>query len=338
MLGGARSQSAIAEWVATHGAAWRQRLGFTHARGPSQATVHRVFARLDVAALEQALSAWAQAVVAALPPAPSSPPDAIAVDGKTLRASAQAGAVDAHLLSALHQRLGIVLAQVGVADKTNEIRACEALFATLVLDGLVVTTDALLTQQHLAHAILAAGGDYLMEVKDNQPTLAADLTILFADADAPVVEATSVDLHGGRIEQRRLRASTELVGYSAWPGLAQALCLERQVVDKRTGIMTQETRYGVTSLVPERVTAQQLLVLWRQHWHTENKLHYVRDVTFGEDAQRVRCGHAPQVMAAVRNAVIGLLRVTGSRNIAAACRAYAAQPAAALAAVGAYRQ
>jgi hypothetical protein len=108
----------------------------------------------------------------------------------------------------------------------------------------------------------------------------------------------------------------------------------RRVVTKRTGEVRWETVYGVTSLRPTQITAAQLLRVLRQHWHIENCSHWVRDVTFGEDASQVRSGSIPQVMAAVRNTVIGLLRQTGTANLVAARRYYAANPAAALALLG----
>ena len=181
-------------------------------------------------------------------------------------------------------------------------------------------------------------------MKENQPTLHEEIATLFADPDAAVIVAEETTVHRQRIEQRRLRASTELVGYSDWPGLAQTLCLERRVTDRRTGATRGEIAYAVTSLAGQRATPAQLLTLWREHWHIENKLHWVRGhplgrVTFGEDRSTVRAGVGPQVLAALRNLAIGLLRLTGETNIAAACRRYAAQPAVALTAVGlAWRQ
>ena len=112
------------------------------------------------------------------------------------------------------------------------------------------------------------------------------------------------------------------------------LKLRRVVTDKRTGKTRRDVGYGITSLGPERATPAQLLRLWREHWHVENRLHWVRDVTFDEDRSQVRAGHAPQVMAALRNVAISVLRLCGVENIAAACRQYAARPALALAAVG----
>ncbi len=334
MVCGARSEAAIAEWAVNYGAAWRRRLGLTHASGPSQATIHRVFKGLDHVALEQCVGAWAQAVLVATPGSDPGLLEALAVDGKTLRGSVKAGARDGHLLSALSHRLGLVLAQVAVPDKTNEIGAVETLVAALALDGLLVTTDALLTQRRLAHTILEQRGDYLMVVKENQPATFSAIELLFADPQTSSSTASSLDLHASRIERRWLRASTELAGYLDWPGLAQVLCLEREVTHKRSGVVRRERVYAVTSLPPHRASPGQLLTAWREHWHIENKLHYVRDVTFDEDRSQVRTGQIPQVMATLRNTAIGLLRIAKQPNIAAGCRRYAAQPALALAAVG----
>jgi hypothetical protein len=136
------------------------------------------------------------------------------------------------------------------------------------------------------------------------------------------------------VEWRELTATTALHGYLDWPGAHQVFRLNRRVVTKRTGEVRAETVYGVTSLGPTQGTAAQLLRLVRQHWHIENRAHWVRDVTFREDASLVRSGSVPQVMAALRNTVIGLLRQTGARNLAAARRYYAANPGAALALLG----
>jgi hypothetical protein len=131
-----------------------------------------------------------------------------------------------------------------------------------------------------------------------------------------------------------LTVTTALQGYLDWPGAQQVFRVARRVIRKRTGEVRDEIVYGVTSLAPTAVTAAQLLGLLRAHWHIENRAHWVRDVTFGEDASQVRCGSIPEVMAALRNTVIGLLRSGGARNLAAARRYYAANPAAALALVG----
>jgi predicted transposase YbfD/YdcC len=336
-LCGAQGQSAIADWGRFCGPAWLRRLGFTRAQGPSQPTLSRRFQRIPYRTVEAVLGRWAEQVLRCYPAAAGAL-EAIALDGKALRGSQRRGAADAHLLSAFSHRLGVTLGQAGVPDKTNEIGAAGEFLLALALEGRIVTADALLTQRELARTILASGGDYLLAVKENQPTLHADIAATFApaaDATGLVGAACTVTQHGGRIECRRLVASTALVGYSDWPGLRQVLCLERRVLDKRTGgLLHAETAYAVTSCAPQRATPAQLLAVWRGHWSVENQLHYIRDVAFAEDRSSARAGHAPQVMAAFRNAAIGLIRALGTTRITEATRHFRAQPRAALRALG----
>jgi predicted transposase YbfD/YdcC len=335
MLCGYRSYSAIAEWGRNDGTGIAHALGFTH-QTPCAATLHTVFRHVERNTLEAQLGAWAEGVVATTPPAPSAGEAAVALDGKTLRGSRKQGAPGVHLLSALSHHLGLTLAQQAVDDKTNEITQVETVLRQLVLQDRVVTMDALLTQRHVAQTIVDGGGDYVMIVKDNQPQLRADIELVFTlpPAGDRQESARTVDIGHGRIEQRNLTTSEALMDYSDWPGLAQVFELGRHVIIKKTGEERVEVVYGVTSLRSEQVTPGRLLDLVRGHWHIENKSHWVRDVTFDEDRSQVRCGNIPQVMAALRNTVIGLLRWAGHTNIAAACRRLAAQPAQALALIG----
>jgi predicted transposase YbfD/YdcC len=335
MLCGYRSYSAIAEWGRNYGVRIAQALGFTHAP-PCAATLHTIFRHVNRDEFEAHLGAWADSVVGSLPRAPEMPEVAIALDGKTLRGSKKQGAPGTHLLSALAHRVGVTLAQCAVDDKTNEITAVESLLCQLVLEGRIVTMDALLTQRHVAQTIMDKGGDYVMIVKDNQPQLRADIELVFALPPAGDRQETArtVDLGHGRIEQRNITTSEALGGYSDWPGLAQVFELGRYVITQKTTQERVEVVYGVTSLRPERGTPERLLALVRGHWQIENKSHWVRDVTFDEDRSQVRCGNLPQVMAALRNTTIGLLRWAGYSNMAAACRRFAAQPDLALTLIG----
>ncbi len=335
MLCGARSYSAMAEWGRNYGVRIAQALGFTHAT-PCAATLHTIFRQVPREEFEARLGAWADRVLGSLPAGPAPAEVAIALDGKTLRGSKKQGAPGTHLLSALAHHVGVTLAQHAVDDKTNEITAVESLLCQLVLEGRIVTMDALLTQRHVAQAIVDKGGDYVMIVKENQPQLRADIELVFTLP--PVGDrqetARTVDIGHGRIEQRNLTTSEALVGYSDWPGLTQVFELGRHVICQKTSAERVEVVYGVTSLRPERATPERLLELVRGHWQIENQSHWVRDVTFDEDHSQVRCGSIPQVMAALRNTTIGLLRGAGYTNVAAACRQLAAQPTRALALIG----
>ncbi len=218
-------------------------------------------------------------------------------------------------------------------EREGELAVAPAVLASVPLRGRLVTGDALYCQRDLCRQIRRRRGHYLVVVKANQPRLLWALRTLFAEPPPGESFATAVqwDQHGDRVETRRLWASTALGGYLDWPGARQVLRVER--VCGRRGEQTREVRYAVTSLGPD-VGAEALLGHLRGHWAIENRLHWVRDVTMGEDACRVRSGSAPQVLAALRNTTIALVRGAGWTNVAEALRYYAWRPGAALALLG----
>lgn len=221
----------------------------------------------------------------------------------------------------------------GDDEREGELTVAPALLAALPLRGRLVTGDALYCQRTLCRQIRRQQGDYLVVVKANQPTLYWAISTLFAEPPPGETFATAVswDQHGDRVETRRLWASTALAGYLTWPGAQQVALVERTRV--RQGNRTREVRCFITSLGPE-VGAAALMDHVRGHWAIENRLHWVRDVTMGEDASQIRRGAAPQVLAALRNTVIALVRDAGWTNVAAALRHYAWQPGTALALLG----
>jgi predicted transposase YbfD/YdcC len=335
LLCGYQSLLAISEWSHDYGLTYLPRLGFTRHRPLGQATWYRVLSKIDWQALEERLADWVDRVLAVLDS--GNVWEGVALDGKTLRGSKKHGAADTHLLSALSHRLAITLTQVAVSDKSNEISAVGDLLVGLVMNGRVFTADALLTQHHVAQLILDGESDYVLIVKKNQPTLHEDIAYLFSGLldMALVTDMCDVLNEGhGRVERRRLTTSMALSDYVDWPGIQQVLCLERMVTCKKTSQVSLEVVYGITSLGSSEATARQLLAFTRQHWHIENKSHWVRDVTFDEDRCQVRTGNLPHVMATLRNTVINLLRATGAANIAKALRHYAARPDDALALIG----
>jgi predicted transposase YbfD/YdcC len=337
MLCGARGCRAIAEWGRNYEPELMRQLGFTHVKTPCPSTLHTVFRHLDWQALEEKLRRWSEALLAALPleggleGAGAARPErpAVAIDGKTLRGSRKQGAPESHLLSALSHRLGLTLTHEPVGDKTNEIKAVQTVLKRLLLEGSVVTVDALLTQREVATTIREGGGHYVMIVKGNQPQLQTDIAELFAEPPWPSERRTTASTHEvghGRIERRQLTTSDALVGYSDWPGLAQVFELQRTVTCKKSGATRAETVYGVTSLSLQEAGAAELLRFSRGHWRIENQSHWVRDVTFDEDRSQVRSGNLPKVLAALRTSIIGLLRARGHASIAAATRRLAARP------------
>jgi len=335
LVSGQQGLRAIAQWVGEHAEELGPLVGLSPGRVPSAATLRRAVRAVDVAALEERLARF----VAELPiPAPDLPAVSptppvpsrwvgYAIDGKAVRGANRHGA-HVHLVSLVRHADGRVLGQVAVADKSNEIAAAPRLLARRPLAGTVTTMDALLTQRELAAQIRAQGGHYLMVVKANQPELLAAIDCLFTTPPppAPTDDAawvTTCDKGHGRLEIRTLERSAALNDYLAWPDVGQVLRRTCQRVELTTGVIAEETTYGVTSL-PSTASAAEIEGVWRGHWTIENKVHHVRDGTFGEDASQIRAGRAPQALAALRNGLLSLLRVLGWTNIADAVRHYAA--------------
>jgi len=321
-LCGCSSLTAISRWGRHHSAEVMQRLGFTHLPGPSVATLHRVFSQLDAVALEQALTAWWQVWLPGR--------GALALDGKTVRGSGGADHPALQVLAAFAGQVQVVLAQQAISHG-DEIGAALALLEGVDLQGWIVTGDAKLTQKAIVARVLDQGGAYVLTAKANQPTLCEDIATLFAEPQIVAETITTtrrVDLHGSRIEVRRLQASSALTAaYTGWPGLQQVFRLERVRIDKRSGRRTTTVVFGITSLSPAAADAKRLAGLSRDHWRIENRLHWVRDVAFGEDASRIRTGQAPQIMTILRNVAIGLLGLLAYDSPTEGLRHFAWNPA-----------
>ena len=244
-----------------------------------------------------------------------------------MRGAGAAGQHAPHLLSFRTHQSQETLLQVEGSEKTNEIPIAQALLPCLPLLGRVCTADALHTQIGFHCAVHALGGFSVLTVKMNQPLLFEALATYFADRHAISVSAKTRDDHRGRTEIRSIKVSTEMNTYlSTWSHLAQVAELTRTVTVRRTGKMSQEIVYLITDLTPAQAAPERLLELVRGHWSIENASHYVRDVTFHEDRSALRSGHAPQIMAALRNLAITLIHRQGSSQIAATRRHFASHP------------
>lgn len=318
VLAGARSYVAIAEWAADADTATRAELGISAAM-PCESTIRRVLQRLDADALDDAVGAWAQART-------RPPPGAqrlIAIDGKTLRGSATAGEPGRHLLAALDHRSGVILGQLNVAAKTNEIPMFTTLVDRIEVTGAVVTADAMHAQRGHADYLHDRGAHYILTVKDNQPTLRTQLAAL-PWAAVPVADITR-DRGHGRAERRTLKVAAVATGLG-FPHAAQALQITRRRRPLNGRKWSTETVYAVTSLTATQTSPAELADAVRGHWAIEDRLHWIRDVTYGEDLSQVRTGSGPRVMASLRNTAISILRLTGTTNIAAALRHNARRP------------
>ncbi len=328
VLAGARSYAAIGDWAAIT----RPAVGVC-GRPPHTATIRRVLMAVDPVAVQRALTAWAMAcrdaARAAQPPGvPVNRRRTVyAADGKTLRGAHGDDGSCTALVCVLDHASRLVLTQTQVVDG-NEIAAFITAADTLPdVRGCLFTADALHTQHGHADYLLGRGAHYLFTVKDNQPRLRAALAAL-PWAGAPRAKDPGPQRAHGRIESRTATV-IDVAGTGIdrlFPGAARAVRLIRRRTDLRTGTTTTETVYAITSL-GHRYTDAVLLAGWlRGHWQIENTIHWVRDVTYGEDHSRVRTGAGPQVMAALRNTAININRLAGHTNIAAAQRHYSWAP------------
>lgn len=317
VLAGARSFVAIAEWAADLPPGIRLRLGLGR-RTASESTIRRILQRVDPDALDAALSRWLVARCSA----PGHGPRVIAIDGKTAR-GARTPDGQVHLLAAFDVTNGVVLGQVQVDGKSNEITAFSPLLQGIEIAGTLITADAMHTQRAHAEYLHDRGAHYLLTVKANQPKLHAQLKTL-PWKDAPIAAQTREVGHG-RAETRTLKVMAVSAGI-AFPNAALALRMTRR---RRlgTGRWTVETIYAITDLSWHQINPAQIAEAMRRHWDIENRLHWIRDVTFAEDHSQVRTGHGPAVMATLRNFAISRHRLDGATNIAAACRHVARHPA-----------
>ncbi len=330
VLTGARSMTAIAEWATDTPQPVRAALGARrdapdHWAVPAEATIRRTLARLDPDALATAIGAWL-----ADRDHPHRRRRALAVDGKTLR-GARCDGRQVHLLSAMEHTTRAVLAQRQVNGAPGEVPGFQPLLAGLDLTGTVVTADALHTHRDAAEFLVTSKqAHYLFTVKANQPVL-LDRCARLAWHNVPVGDRTRDQAHG-RVEIRTLKAVT--VGRFGFPHTAQVIQVTRKVRDLGTRRWRTVTVYAITSLTHAQASPARLADLIRGHWAIENGLHYVRDVTFAEDASRVRTGTGPQVMACLRNLVIGALSRAEPINLAAALRHHSRDPRRPLATLG----
>jgi predicted transposase YbfD/YdcC len=349
---------AIAEWGASQCHDLLGTLGFSDGVTPHQSTLQRLLRRLDPDALSGALTSHLAGATDS--PAPPRASQAVAIDGKAQRGrlAFDSAGCPVHALAAfLHDR-GLVLAQEPIEahpqapeparaeaganakpliDKAEaELSVAPDLIKRLDWHGRVLTGDALFCQRKVCDLVVSLGGDYLLTVKANQPRLYEDIRLLFDPPPgialplADCRQAKSLDHgHGRYHDARKLTASTDLSGYSHWPHLAQAYRLERTWQEK--GQTKGEVRYGITSLPPEVADAERLLALKRGHWQIENRLHYVKDVTLGEDKSLVHLGNGPSVLAILRDLALSLLHQAGFRGIASRLRYHSLHPEAAVA-------
>ena len=285
---------------------------------PSQDVFLRVLAAIDPVSFRGAFHAWVNEVFALL-----GLEQQIAIDGQTHRRSGdkRTGQKPLHMVHALVCESGLVMGQVATEEKSNEITAIPVLLDLLDLRGALVSIDAMGTQVKIARQIVKAGGDYLLALKGNQSNLRTEVEAAFEEAlsnrrrtvdEVPpprITTETEVDGGHGRIETRTAQVLTDfelwVPAAKRWGGLRTLVAITATREDQTTGKETTETRYYVSS---RAMTAAQANERVRSHWLVENQLHWCLDMTFGQDASRIRTGHAAENFAVIRHFAFNLIR------------------------------
>ncbi len=302
---------------------------------PHEATQRRTIQSFDAELLDSVISGWL-ATQLHLPATGGGLPS-VAVDGKTVRGAWRPDGSQVHLLSAISHHSGVVLAQKEIAAKTNEIPELAPLLAGVDLSHMVVTADALHTQRETArHLVEDRNAHYVLTVKGNQPSLfTACQQLPCGPVSSFRPEHVAFDRGHGRTEQRSTRvAPVTTESGITFPHAAQVFRIRRDTGGLDGQRTRKEIAYCITSLTAEQADAEQLARCVRNHWTIENRLHWVRDVTYDEDRSQTRTGSAPRVMASLRNLAISALRLKGHTNIASALRWAARDPTRALQILG----
>jgi predicted transposase YbfD/YdcC len=331
-MAGADKPCAIADWIAERAALFAKVFECKRPAMPSHHTYRRLLQNMLV------LDEWEQVVTDFLADLPQvGAPVQITLDGKTLRGTLAWGeSRGLHLLAAYWPETALVLCQVEVDPTTNEIGAAPLVLKRLDLPGKIVTGDAMYAQREFSQAIGDAGGDYVWTAKNNQPNLRADIEKMFV-ADTSLVKgfntgptdyrrAHTIEKGHGRIERRELVVTGDLQESSDWPYLAQVFRIERTTTISASGHVRHEVAYGLTSLTAAEAGPERLLQIVRTHWQQENGLHYRRDVTFQEDATRMKDTPAARALATLNNLALGLLARLGYASIPKARRHFDAHP------------
>jgi predicted transposase YbfD/YdcC len=341
-LAGMKTVAAIAHWVRLRKDDLAEEFHLEDARFPCAATYSNILQEVELQEVTEAIAGCLtkQAATFRCADEPSrlchqngkQEKEHVALDGKTLRGTLKHDSpkqTPVHLLALYEVQTGLVLAQEKMQEKENEISAAKDLLIPLYLKGRIFTGDAMHTQKDHCLKIQRSGGAYSLMVKKNHPVMWEDLRLFFEDKEAERgawKTVKEVEKGHGRICTREMTVTTDLVPLFSkeWPAIAQVFRIVRTTQKK--GKTTCEVFYGITSLTPQQASPKKLLKIQRHHWKIENRLHWRRDVTLGEDQSQVRTRQAPSLLAALNCAVLALMDLFHVSNVAAQTRVFDAQP------------
>src|SRR5437868_7069023 len=346
-LAGMQSLSGASDWVQDQGALLREGLQLPWKRMPCANTYSYALARLDSQQVNAALAAWCVRKEAEsrcgeepsrLVTQASKQAVHLAIDGKVLKGTGKqvygGEEPQKHVLHVYEVQTGIVLQQCPIAHEHNEVSTLKPLLSETLCKGRILTSDAAQSYHDFGRLVKRAGGDVVLFIKDNTPATRADLELFFEDkqADRRTWQSDEqIEKGHGRLERRQITTSPDLNDYLRrdWGEVGQVFRVERERTSKDQHSF--EVVYGWTSLSPKRCSPQQLAQVIRAHWAVENRLHWRRDATLGEDRCGVRLPPVAQLLAVLNSLVLTLMDLHQVPNVARQLRRFASHPDEALA-------
>jgi predicted transposase YbfD/YdcC len=320
-LGGADSSAEVADWVQFRFAQLKSLLKLDWHRSPHEVTWKRFLEKaIKAEEVEEVFSEFLRSLS-------EEAKELLNLDGKLVRGT-KAPETDRqlHLLALQASDLNLTVEQIALTEAENEISGARRLLEKADLEQKIVSGDAMFAQKELSEKVVEKGGEYLWKLRANQGKMYELAKEHFEKmTDQYLDRASSLEKGHGRIDERKILTSFRLSGRIEFPYLEQVFRIRRKSDQVKTGKQSEQTIYGITSLPVEEYGAAELLDLTRKHWQIENGLHYRRDVTFKEDEVRKKSKNAGQIMAALNNLAIGILRKIGWKNLAKARRFYEIQ-------------
>lgn len=332
-MGGEDNPTGMADWIAERKEELIELLKLPRKRVPHHTTYRRVLQQvIEPEHFEEVIGKYQRYR------AKDKKEVVVSIDGKTLRGTIPGGELrGVHLLAAYLPGTGLVLMEIAVDKKENEIVVAPQVLKALDLTGKIVIGDAMHAQRQVSIQIVEAGGDYVWTIKGNQARTQWAIQHLFANEVAnlkkgmplsrPFQAASQPTTKAhGRIEKRSILVSQELNSYLDWPHVAQVFRVEREIWHDHGQRRTRQVAYGLTSLTAQKANPRRLLDLVRDYWGIENGLHYRRDMILHEDGTRSLVGYTGHNLAILNNLVISLCLSNGMKNVAKARRLFAAKP------------
>ena len=337
-LAGMSSVLAVSEWAKDQDMAIRTSVGLGWKRMPCANTYSYVLARLDSQQVNEHLAAWFVRQMTQQPRGePGDQHTHLAIDGKALKSTGEQAYggehPQQHVLHLYEAETGVVLQQIPIGTKTNEVGALKPLLTEVICKGRVITADAAQSYHEMTRLVKRAGGEVILIIKDNTPLARADLELFFEDqqADRSTWRSyTQIEKGHGRLERRSIVTSPDLNGlfFQDWGEIGQVFRLQRERTIK--GKHSCEVCYGLATLSMTHCTPQRLLRYVRAHWKVENHLHWRRDALLGEDRCRVRCLPVMEMLAVLNTVVLSLMQVHHVSTVARQLRRFASHPEEAL--------